>query len=278
MSTCIKSQYTLPGFCRKKEIWKIITDFSSLSEFVPQINTVRILEKDENTVRTEWYITLDGAPFSWIECNTLDSAGYTVRSESVSGDFDLFKSTWNIEDSKNEKIRLSCSLEYELGIPVIEENLGTILRDKLQKYIDDSVSGTCSKATDGTRDERRFERVKLDNDTSLYINGRTVEVKMRDFSCGGMMIHLKKGMIGTDTCQEVVLQFADVALRGFLHFEPFYRTHRIIFSKPLEKADFDAITDVWKKGHNTAGDMVRIYNIVSASLGHSSINRKGSPV
>jgi hypothetical protein len=140
------------------------------------------------------------------------------------------------------------------------------------------VTGTCAQVSDSVTDERRFERLNLANNTSVSINGRVVEVKIRNFSCGGMMIELVKGMIGTDAHQEVLLQFADVTLRGFLRYEPFYKTHRIIFSAPLEKVDFDAIAGLWEKGQDYSGDMVRIYNIVSASMGRAPVNHKSSPV
>ena len=156
MITSIHTIQDISRFCRKNDIWNLITDFSGYQNIVSQIDAIHIHESVGDILRTEWFITLDGAPFSWIEMDNINQNKFTIRSKAISGDFDVWQGTWRIEDTGRDKIRLCYALDYSLGIPVIEENLSTILQDKLQMYTDTLVLGISKHSTTFLNDERRF--------------------------------------------------------------------------------------------------------------------------
>ena len=62
MTTSIHADHNLPRFCRKKVIWKSITDFSIYQNIVAQIDAVHVHERVGDILKTEWFLTLDGAP------------------------------------------------------------------------------------------------------------------------------------------------------------------------------------------------------------------------
>ncbi|MBN1578773.1 MAG: hypothetical protein JW913_19575 [Chitinispirillaceae bacterium] len=264
MNKHINAVQELTGYCRKKDAWNHIVDFSSYHKIIPQVDIIRIHEKNARHLRSEWFITLDGAPFSWIEIDTLQEERFFLQSEAVSGDFDILKGDWKIEDRKTGGINLSFSLEYELGIPVIEENCGDILEAKLQRYIDTLVEQQSFRIKENASEGRRFKRIPLNRCCSFVIDGRAIEANILNFSRGGMAINLLKGLLGTDPYRQAELQWEAVSSRGRLVFDQHYNTHHIMFSEPLNEFDFKSLFTRWAEGVSFSDEMIRIYEVMTA--------------
>ena len=269
--TTISTVKELTGYARKSDLWKQITDFTIYPKLIPQIDSIRIIEQGQRKSSTEWFITLDGAPFSWVEFDTFKRERYTFCYEAVSGDFDVFRGEVKIDDNiVLNGIRLTCSLNFELGIPVIEEHCGDILKEKFQHYINSIVehhSGTFKKRS---VDERRFKRVRVDRFHSFFINGRTIEAKVLDFSCGGMSICLTKGMLGTEPQRAAEFGFSSKTAHGRLIFDEQYQIHRIHFDSPLDDASFRDLFAQWTDGSSFPDETITIYDVLTAPAGASA--------
>jgi ribosome-associated toxin RatA of RatAB toxin-antitoxin module len=264
MINTIHAVEKLKGNCRKKNAWSFLLDYSNYQKIIPQIDTIHIHERKNNFFRTEWFIMLDGAPFSWIELDLLQQDRYLLHSEAVNGDFDTLRGRWKIEDSNQGSINLSYSLEYALGIPVIEENLGDILKEKMQKYVASLVDCQSKRITESAFDERRFKRIKLHRNRSFKVNGRTIEATIINFSRGGIKLALKKGMLEIDSQKEIIFQFSDVIASGYLQFDSYYQDYRIVFSKPINESDFKTLFTDWAEGITFSEDLVKIYEVVTS--------------
>ena len=184
----IKAAQELKECCRKRDAWQQIIDFANYPEVIPQVDAIRIFEQNPHHVRSEWSITLDGAPFSWIEIAAPQQEQFVINSEAISGDFDTLRGKWKIEDSENEGIKLLYFLEYKLGIPVIEENCRDILMAKMQQYITTLVEKQGSRIRKQASEQRRFKRIPLNRFCSFSIDRRIIEANIQNVSRGGMMI------------------------------------------------------------------------------------------
>ena len=270
----IKAAQELKECCRKRDAWQQIIDFANYPEVIPQVDAIRIFEQNPHHVRSEWSITLDGAPFSWIEIAAPQQEQFVINSEAISGDFDTLRGKWKIEDSENEGIKLLYFLEYELGIPVIEENCRDILMAKMQQYITTLVEKQGSRIRKQTSEQRRFKRVPLNRFCSFSIDRRIIEANIQNVSRGGMMINLSKGMLETDPYRQTELQLAAVSSLGRLVFDQYYNAHRIIFQEPLEESDFRSLYTRWADGSDISGETVRIYEVMTAQS--SAVSRQYS--
>ena len=259
----LNASQELKGCYRKKDAWKQILDFKNYRHLIPEIETIRIHEENASRIRSEWFIMLDGAPFSWIEIATPLEEQYILQSEAMSGDFDTLKGKWNIADGPTEGIKVSYSLEYELGIPVIEENCRDILMAKMQHYIDSLVEKHCLHIGKRATEERRFKRFKLNRPCSFTIGGRTVEADILDVSRGGMRIHLSKGMFGTDPLRQTQLQFATIQSLGRFALDHGYRAHRIVFNEPLDQSQIYSLLSGCT-GDAGLRDAVAIFDVVTS--------------
>jgi len=264
MNKCIQATQELPGCCRKDDVWNSILDFQNYHTLIPLIDTIRIHEQQPNHLRSEWFITLDGAPFSWIELDALQHELFTLQTEAISGDFDIFRGEWKIEDRKEGGIKLSYFLEFDLGIPVIEENCGDILKVKLQHYIDLLVERHGSRIKANASESRRFDRIPLDRSCSFFVDGRPVEAKLMNLSRGGMAINSAKDMLGAQPQQKVELQFGANATCGHLIFDNYCQNHRIIFQEPFAEFEFRTLFAQWTDRGFLPNETVRFYDIVTA--------------
>ena len=99
-------------------------------EFMPNVESVRIVESGPTRKVAEWAIVIDEAPLEWREEGTYDHAAHRVTFRALDGVFDRFDGFWEVVDEA-DGCRVAFELEYEVGLPEIEEIVGPMLEDKL---------------------------------------------------------------------------------------------------------------------------------------------------
>jgi coenzyme Q-binding protein COQ10 len=110
--------------------FNVVEDLERFPEFMPNVNSLTLLEADGNRKVAAWDITIDDAPLSWIEEGIYDKQNLIVRFRSLEGVFDRFDGYWQVT-SERDGSRVTFELIYEIGLPEIEEIVGPILRDRL---------------------------------------------------------------------------------------------------------------------------------------------------
>jgi len=184
----VVSEATLTGYARKEKAWEIISDFKRYPEIMENVDDVKIIEKTETEGKSEWDITIEDAPFTWIEKDKYDKANYYLEYKSLSGDFDTIKGSWKIEDNDDGSIKIKHKLQYELGIPVIEEVLGEILKEKMMNNMISMLKAIKENVADSSYDERRFERKRMSAFTTLTVGEKHYRVEVLDLSKEAMRI------------------------------------------------------------------------------------------
>lgn len=266
MSVRIQSCKSISGAIRKQAVWQQITNFSQYQRLIPAVDEIRVLEQHANKARTEWFMMLDGAPFTWIETDSLHEETYTMQTESISGDFDILRGTWRIEDREHGSIELIYQLEYELGIPVIEVNISLVLKEKMQQYVDAMVVNHVKNLSNSQQEDRVFKRVFLDRAVALVIDGRGVEAQVVNICRAGMMVNLIKGMIHADGQSVLTLQLSDtISVACIVAYDPYYHTHRIKFNNILSEDEFRALVALWNKDITITDDMVAVYDTLTST-------------
>lgn len=98
--------------------------------YMPSVNAIKVIERKENELTTRWDAEIDGAPIQWVQHIQMNDSTREIIFKTVEGDFDVFQGRWCVGES-NGQVVLALSIEYKLGIPIIEEVLGPILKDKI---------------------------------------------------------------------------------------------------------------------------------------------------
>ncbi len=184
----VSTSATLQGKFRKEKAWEIISDYSRYPVIMENVEEVKIHERDEKEGISEWFVKIDEAPLNWIEEDHFDKENFELRFESLEGDFDDINGQWKIENNNHDGIKILFSIDYNLGIPVIEEVLGRILKGKMKSNID-SMIAAIKKSLEEQLEERYYERVALDTHHNITVNGNSIRATIVDVSQGGMMIN-----------------------------------------------------------------------------------------
>jgi ribosome-associated toxin RatA of RatAB toxin-antitoxin module len=126
--------------------FQVVEDVANFPTFMPNVEEITLLEDTATRKVALWKIVIDEAPLEWVEEGIYSQADLTVVFRALDGVFDRFDGRWSIvPDGACSEIHLE--LDYELGLPEIEEIIGPILRERLRAnaldmlaYIEDRIS------------------------------------------------------------------------------------------------------------------------------------------
>lgn len=112
------------------EAFEIVEDLERFPEFMPNVNSLTLLEVDGDRKVAAWETTIDDAPLDWVEEGIYDRQNMIVRFRSLEGVFDRFDGFWQVAP-EGEGSRVTFELLYEIGLPEIEEIVGPLLRERM---------------------------------------------------------------------------------------------------------------------------------------------------
>jgi ribosome-associated toxin RatA of RatAB toxin-antitoxin module len=271
----ITAKALLDNNIRKSAIWKQLKNFTLFNTFVPGVNKIT-LTKDNSKVTAEWFITIDGVPFTWLEVVNFDEHNFTVDFEAVCGDFDKWYGEWTLVSTTQGNFAIEFKLNYRLGIPVVENVVGSILNSKIQKFIDTMVNAHAERLMLNTLDTRNGKRIKLNKDVEFIADNRAIDAKILDFSSGGLKMKLRKELLTLDGCKSVDFSFANVRTQGCCILDANTEIVRIVFSKSLSNQEITSILSQWQTGDLLTDEMVKIYDVVTSKLDVSKSQTKVS--
>jgi len=228
----ISSESIIEEPVRKDSAWKIISDFSKFSSYSKNIDKVLVTEKTGTEQMSEWDVTFDGAPLTWIQKDILDSHNFSVNFRAVSGDFDQFAGNLKAEDSSEGTFALVYSLNYKIGIPIIEELFGPVFKEKMQLNFNALVHGVADEIIKHkvASDERSDRRYKIGIHEAMILDGKSIEAKIENISRSGMMFSSEMDLekpLSVQTCG------LDLRARQIYH-ESFEKKYRLVFENPIE--------------------------------------------
>ncbi len=112
------------------EVFEIVEDLERFPEFMPNVTSIRVIESSQDKKVAEWETVIDETPLTWTEEGIYDRDNYVVRFRAVEGVFDRFDGHWEVVPDGNNS-RVTLELDYEIGLPEIEELISPILRERL---------------------------------------------------------------------------------------------------------------------------------------------------
>lgn len=230
----VSSEAVLAGKIRKDFAWKVISDFSRYPGFMENVDKVETRESGPTEGMSEWFVTIEEAPLRWLEKDHFDRERHEIRFESVDGDFDQISGLWRLRDHEGRGIKVLFDVEYNLGIPVIEDVLGNVLREKMKGNMD-SMLGAIGKELVGCQiEERRSARVPIGTHATLLLNDTPVRAYVVNVSGRGMMFYCDTQF----SAPEIVVGVGKVKARaGKVFNEGNGRSIRIIFRDELSEND-----------------------------------------
>ncbi|MCP4136872.1 MAG: hypothetical protein GY754_38230 [bacterium] len=113
------------------ESYNLLKGMGSFPDYMENVVSVSEKSDSENSSTIEWDCVIDDAEFNWVQKTYYELSNRLIRFELIEGDFETLEGAWQVS-KREESITLRLTLKYAIGLPVIEEVLGPILRKKLE--------------------------------------------------------------------------------------------------------------------------------------------------
>jgi coenzyme Q-binding protein COQ10 len=109
-------------------------------EYMPDVESVKVLERKESSQLSEWVTNVDGTPIIWTEEDVFDDARRIITYRLIEGDLDKFEGTWSFAPAEGGTTVL-LGVDFDFGIPHLEELIGPTLKTKVKENSDMMLMG-----------------------------------------------------------------------------------------------------------------------------------------
>ncbi|MDQ2816803.1 MAG: aromatase/cyclase [Candidatus Eremiobacteraeota bacterium] len=116
----------------KQTIYELAKDMERYSDFMPDVEYVKVLKRDGNTTLTRWKTLVEEAPIEWTEEDLFDDARTRIDYRLIEGDLDKFEGAWTFEE-RDGKTHVVLGVDYDFGVPSLAELIGPILHKKVEE-------------------------------------------------------------------------------------------------------------------------------------------------
>lgn len=124
-------EVTLPVRCNREEIYPILKKMEQYPDFMEDLVSVTVIERNGNTTVTKWVSNVDGRIIKWTELDTFDDENLHIAYSQIEGDLKKMQGEW-ILTPVPEGTEIKLTVDFEFGIPMIAGLLNPILKKKVR--------------------------------------------------------------------------------------------------------------------------------------------------
>ena len=130
-------------------VYELAKEQERFPEFMPDVETVVVLERHADHVVTRWKTLVEDAPIEWTEEDRFDDAALRIDYALIEGDLDTFEGAWTFaQDGATTHVVLS--VEYDFGVPTLAELIGPTLEKKVRENSEMMLAALKSEAESRT--------------------------------------------------------------------------------------------------------------------------------
>ncbi len=101
-------------------------------QFMPDVETVTILERRAGGVVSRWKTLVEEAPIEWTEEDVFDDDGLRIDYKLIEGDLDKFEGAWTFEH-RDGATHVVLGVDFDFGVPTLAELIGPTLERKVRE-------------------------------------------------------------------------------------------------------------------------------------------------
>ena len=115
-----------------RRVYDLAKEQERFPEFMPDVETVVVLERHPDRVITRWKTLVEEAPIEWTEEDRFDDGALRIDYKLLDGDLDTFEGAWIFEE-RDGQTHVTLGVEYDFGVPTLAELIGPTLHKKVQE-------------------------------------------------------------------------------------------------------------------------------------------------
>ncbi len=113
-----------------RAVYELAKDQERFPEFMPDVETVKVLERHPDRVISRWKTLVEEAPIEWTEEDRFDDSSLRIDYTLLEGDLDTFQGAWTFEE-RDGLTHVLLTVEYDFGVPTLAELIGPTLQKKV---------------------------------------------------------------------------------------------------------------------------------------------------
>lgn len=126
----IEAQITIGAPAR--EVYELAKEQERFPDFMPDVETVVVLERHADYIVTRWKTLVEDAPIEWTEEDRFDDSVPRIDYKLIEGDLDTFEGAWTF-DERADCTFVRLTVEYDFGVPTLAELIGPTLAKKVRE-------------------------------------------------------------------------------------------------------------------------------------------------
>ncbi len=115
-----------------QRVYELAKEQEHFPEFMPDVETVTILERRADGVISRWKTLVEEAPIEWTEDDRFDDDALRIDYKLIEGDLDKFEGAWTFE-YRDGATHVVLGVEYDFGVPTLAELIGPTLERKVRE-------------------------------------------------------------------------------------------------------------------------------------------------
>lgn len=112
-------------------IYPILKDMERYPEFMPDLVSVKVLERQCSETITHWVSNIDGLTIQWTERDVFNDETMHISYCQMEGDLKKFQGDW-ILTPLVQGTEIKLTVDFEFGVPMIAGLLNPILKKKVR--------------------------------------------------------------------------------------------------------------------------------------------------
>ena len=103
---------------KPEDVYAVLSDMESFPRFMENVISVEVVRRDQGSTDSQWHVTLQGAPFRWLERDTFLPEEGRITYQQISGDLKRFEGEWRIVPAEGGA-SVTLTTDFEFGMPMI---------------------------------------------------------------------------------------------------------------------------------------------------------------
>ncbi|MDQ7819514.1 MAG: SRPBCC family protein [Armatimonadota bacterium] len=132
------------------DVYRQAQDVEAFPSFMPDLQSVRVLERDGPRTVTEWVGTVQGRRVRWVEEDTWDDDAHRCTFRQREGDFTRYEGVWTFA-AVPEGTQTTLTVDFELDLPLAGPLLSTLLRVLVRKNVESMLEALRLRLEGGAR-------------------------------------------------------------------------------------------------------------------------------
>jgi coenzyme Q-binding protein COQ10 len=113
-------------------VYELAKDQERFPQYMPDVETVKVLERYDDRVISRWKTLVEEAPIEWTEEDRFDDAALRIDYRLLEGDLDKFEGAWTFAE-RDGVTHVLLGVEYDFGVPTLAELIGPTLHKKVRE-------------------------------------------------------------------------------------------------------------------------------------------------